>query len=45
MGAMVVAIGVVLYQCENASFNRTKNFTQYDNISACIISGGRLPKE
>lgn len=28
----------------SASFNRTKNFTPYDSVSACIASGGRLPK-
>jgi hypothetical protein len=28
----------------SSSYNRTKNFTPYDNISACIASGGRLPE-
>jgi hypothetical protein len=28
----------------SASFKRTKNFTPYDSVSACIASGGRLPK-
>jgi hypothetical protein len=26
------------------SFNRTKNFTPFDTIAACIDAGGRLPK-
>ncbi len=26
-------------------YNNTKNFTSFDSISACLDSGGRLPKK
>jgi hypothetical protein len=34
----------ICHDKSSASYNRTKNFTQYDSISACLGSGGRLPK-
>jgi hypothetical protein len=34
----------ICHDKSSASFNRTKNFTSFDSIAACIDAGGRLPK-
>lgn len=34
----------ICHDDSSRSYSRTKNFTPYDTISACIESGGRLPK-
>lgn len=28
----------------SSSYSRTKNFTAFDSIAACVEAGGRLPK-
>jgi hypothetical protein len=34
----------ICHDDSSGSYSRTKNFTPFDTISACINSGGRLPK-
>jgi hypothetical protein len=34
----------ICHDKSSRSFNRTKNFTPFDTIAACIDAGGRLPK-
>jgi 5-methylcytosine-specific restriction endonuclease McrA len=34
----------ICHDKSSRSFNRTKNFTSFDTIAACIDAGGRLPK-
>jgi hypothetical protein len=34
----------ICHDNSSASFNRTKNYTPFDTIAACIADGGRLPK-
>jgi hypothetical protein len=34
----------ICHDKSSGSYNRTKNFTPFDTITACIAAGGRLPK-
>ncbi|MGF1726966.1 HNH endonuclease family protein [Photobacterium nomapromontoriensis] len=34
----------ICHDSSSASYQRTKTFTPYDNLTACLNSGGRLPK-
>ncbi|KLV06285.1 hypothetical protein ABT56_09710 [Photobacterium aquae] len=34
----------ICHDSNSASYQRTKNFTPYNSLSACLESGGRLPK-
>jgi hypothetical protein len=34
----------ICHDNSSGSYNRTKNFTPFDSIAACIDAGGRLPK-
>ncbi|GHA56887.1 HNH endonuclease family protein [Photobacterium aphoticum] len=34
----------ICHDSYSASYQRTKNFTPYDSLQACLDSGGRLPK-
>ena len=34
----------ICHDKSSGSYNRTKNFTPFDSIAACIDAGGRLPK-
>jgi hypothetical protein len=34
----------ICHDKSNGSYNRTKNYTPFDSIVACINAGGRLPK-
>jgi hypothetical protein len=34
----------ICHDNSSASFNRTKNYIPFDSITACIETGGRLPK-